>query len=1090
MRVRVEGDYGDRIEYALERLASSAAVELGEGEADIIAGTPATSETVGRLIRSGRLTLADVPEAMAVVRDDDNRVVAAGSDEQGLMYALLEIGEQLELDGGSISVTQVAPETRLRGIFTFLHNADCEREWFASEEHWSAYLDLLADSRFNSFQLVMGHQTNYLAPPFPFFVAVPEHPEVVVPGLSAAERDRNLAALRMITELAARRGLAFVLGIWQVIAWWPQSRGGHTQRSMVDGLSWENLADYTYHATRHLLAAVPAIKGLQLRVNGESGVPEQHQTEFFSSTIFRAMAENPRPVFLDLRGWIAKEETIAAARRLDIPMRLSMKYWAEHLGAPYQAAEQEPAYSYADFLRYPRDHPVSYQVWALGSHRHFVWGDPDYVRTFTRSLHMGDGLGFEISPPLAQKGYGNEPGAWRVLHPDREHYRWEWERYWLYHILFGRISYDGGVSDEPWMRRLRARFGAIAEAVLDAHVAGSQIVSFLIRFNMSDPNMYIWPEADTGGLADFYLSVPPSDPARMKGFIEASTEEVSGTTTARLGPRWAADHLTAAGRRCLKAVSSLSDVPAADQMRRRELAAAAADVEALGELALYHADKIRAAYSLALYNATGERGLLHDARWHLDAARPHWERLAAVTDAFYTDHQVTGPVDSGHWKDKLVLVAEDEQRLDERIELHRRHGSGALGGAVAAFDFGRQPPAGYTYTRIPAHHDMVERGFIGVDGDTRWRYRGLTDFGWEALSGTIRTIAAPLARFCDRHLDTVFRDTMADPGYDRLVPFIDTLHRDYVGGNGAASFHAVVPAGTHEVTVVLCDRSEDPADHGPFDVTVNGTRVAGSLRVPAGELVELRSRHELDRGLVTVAFHTEAAGDWFCTAIVVRPLRPRLAHVRRRAAVSGEPLPLRLSTTALSPIAQATVHIATASGIAAIPMAPGDDECHHAVVDPSALGEEGILRYRFSVATEEGHTAELPEPDETDPRPWFQTLVVTAGRTAPRIIHDPIFTASPGIDIDVSCDIEADGPLTRAVLHYRYANQYYAWNRVALQRQESGSTWRARIPGRYVVPHWDLMYYLEAVDDAGVGSLVPGGENLMEIPYWVVRPER
>ena len=235
-----------------------------------------------------------------------------------------------------------------------------------------------------------------------------------------------------------------MVGIWEVIAWKRETKHGtHTQKSMVAGLDWGNLESYTYRATKRLLAGCPGIKGIQLRVNAESGVPPEKQTAFFTNTIFRAMREAGRPVLLDLRGWIAHPQTIEAAKGMGIPMRLSMKYWAEHLGAPWQAAQQNPAYSYADFLRYPQRCPISYQVWALGSHRHFVWGDPEYARTFCRSLSLGDGIGFEICPQLAQKGYGNEPGAWRILHPQHEYYRWEWERYWMYHLLFGRLTYNG-----------------------------------------------------------------------------------------------------------------------------------------------------------------------------------------------------------------------------------------------------------------------------------------------------------------------------------------------------------------------------------------------------------------------------------------------------------------------------------------------------------------------------------------------------------------------------------------------------------------------------------------------------------------------
>ena len=595
MRLFLDGAYHAKVDYAVRQLSTAVGESFqraGRDEADVVAGATGRSPVIDRLVEQGRLYVPGRPESLAL-RRDAHQLIVAGRDDQGLMYALLELTDQVSLEGlhpTAARETIDEPATELRGIFTFLHNADCEREWFPSAEHWRDYFDLLARSRYNSFQLVLAHQTSYLAPPFPFFIDVPEHPEVTVPSLTDDERRRNRDALRMIADLAAEHGLEFVVGIWEVLPWTPGARGGHRQPSMVEGLGHHNLVPYTYLATRRLLEEVPGIKGLQLRVNPESGIPEEGQTEFFTATVFEALRTCGRPVLLDLRGWGASAETITAAEALGLPMRLSMKFWAEHLGPPYQAAEQDPAYSYADFLRHPRHAPVSYQVWALGSHRHFVWGNPDYVRTFARSLGFGDAVGFEISPPLAQKGFGNEPGAWRVLAPEHEYYRWEWERYWLFYLLFGRLTYDPGASQVSWQRHLTSRFGPLAHDVLEAYRAGSEVLSFLILVAMSDPNMYIWPEADTGGLLDHYSSVTPSDTAFVKSFRESAAERMTGSSTARLGPTDASDHLRQIGEQCRHVVDRLrTRATGQDIPRRDELMSTIVDVQALGELALYHA---------------------------------------------------------------------------------------------------------------------------------------------------------------------------------------------------------------------------------------------------------------------------------------------------------------------------------------------------------------------------------------------------------------------------------------------------------------------------------------------------------------------
>ena len=61
----------------------------------------------------------------------------------------------------------------MRGIRYFLHNADLERDWYYSRQYWDEYLSMLAQNRFNRFNLVFAHQTDYLAPPYPFWVDLP-----------------------------------------------------------------------------------------------------------------------------------------------------------------------------------------------------------------------------------------------------------------------------------------------------------------------------------------------------------------------------------------------------------------------------------------------------------------------------------------------------------------------------------------------------------------------------------------------------------------------------------------------------------------------------------------------------------------------------------------------------------------------------------------------------------------------------------------------------------------------------------------------------------------------------------------------------
>lgn len=132
------------------------------------------------------------------------------ADERGAMYALLDAAEQIRRSG-KIAAGAGRPATPLRGIRVFLHNKDQEESWYFAREYWDAYFSMLARNRFNRFNLVFAHQTNYLAPPYPFLVELAEFPQIRVPGLADAERARNLAMLCYIAKAAADHGVDFTL---------------------------------------------------------------------------------------------------------------------------------------------------------------------------------------------------------------------------------------------------------------------------------------------------------------------------------------------------------------------------------------------------------------------------------------------------------------------------------------------------------------------------------------------------------------------------------------------------------------------------------------------------------------------------------------------------------------------------------------------------------------------------------------------------------------------------------------------------------------------------------------------------------------
>lgn len=729
-----------------------------------------------------------------------------GGDARGVMYGLLEAAEQIRR-AGRIVPAEGRPSVRLRGIRMFLHNADLERDWYYSREYWDEFFALLARSRFNRFNLVFAHQTNYLAPPYPFWLDLPEFPGIRPKAVSAAERRRNLEMLQYISNAAAAHGVDFTLGIWQHDV---QKPPRPPQEPTVDGITLENVGPYSYAALKKILALCPAVHSVQLRTNVESGIPDHQQVEFYRDWVFRAVRETERRVYLDVRGWIMHPDLFRAVRESKLPVRLSTKYWAEDMGRPYQPLETFPRYSYMHFLENARPYEFYWEIWALGSHRLLLWGDPEYVRRAAGTFSLGDGIGFEIDAPLAQKGYGNRPGKWGIFaagQQDKTFWKHEFERYWMFYLLWGRLTYDPAAPDSIWMDELRRRFGPAAEDVGRAYRHASAVLSEIVAAHMADPNMYIWPEINPGGLIGAYKDVLPSDWRLIARMREAVRNRLDGVASAKQTPLETAEILDRAAAGIEQAVAS-----AARKIARghAEWKSSESDFRVLAGLARYHARKQRAAYALTWFYETGDPASLSEARKHARVCLEIWRGLVRLTDGVYPSQMAYGPNDVGHWKDKLPFVQHDVDWLDELAANFERFGR-----ADHRFDFGGAPA---TAPDVPyrtyrdgqfIRYNNVEPRFVPIHPKTGYSDRA--GFGWVGEGQRSAMAMEP----------TPYLEVAAVSSPPKRLPR-NVLLGDWIEGEGAQVFRVRTGEGFFEARLVKPDGSsitrQARAERGVLDV--------------------------------------------------------------------------------------------------------------------------------------------------------------------------------------------------------------------------------------------------------------------------------
>lgn len=1099
-RLAAPAEYGlAQLERALgERgveLARATGVPSGRG---VVVGVAASGSRMAGWAAAERLTLAPGPEALAVKRlreGEAELLVFAGSDPVGLMYALLDAAEEVEKLGRDadwfLSVREVSekPANQLRQARLLLHHEKNEAAWYHDKGYWDWYLGTLSRDRFNGLNLVFAHQTPYLAPMFAWHFVVPEYPEVRGKGVTDEDMARNLETLKYIAAECERRGIDFCVGIWQYLPWSRENLVGRgDQRSLVEGLTIRNVTEYTYLATKRLLAEVPGIKRIQLRFSSETGLERGDQYYFYKNGLFPAIAEASPAVELDMRMGGGPRAVRELARELGIPYRISQKYNGEFMGLPHPPAEILcVGYSYSDYLRYPRECPVYNEVWALGSHRVLLWGSEEYGRQFGRAASFGGTIGFEVDMPMGQKGYQDEEGeAWRFFkHAEDEYFKHEMERYWAYLRAYGRFSYDPEADHEVWMRPFRRRFGAGAEAMAAAYEAAGRVVWLIVASHINNTNMYAWPEKSMGGLPNAYLEIGGMDRLHFPTIKAQVEEELGGLWSGCAG----AERLAAEFDGIADAIErALGEAEAAVVDRGKEYAATVNDFRILMHLARFHADRQREGYALAKFNATGDAAQLARARGQSEAAVGEWKALAEIGERQYYDRMNCGPLEVGHWKDSLFLVEAGPKLLEEARETLSTFGLFERG-----FDFGGTPLATrlatYTIKDYGNQYD-VERRFTGVHAGEL--YQSQSGYGLlenEGL-GAVRNRMVPRGNLVGDQ-----------PDPERPLPF-QQLYQDFLSSRQRFSFRMDLAMEWYRLTMVFSDLSERPAEHGPFEVGLVGrfadNPIARSVRVPAGGTVYLQEDHNVrnDRfQFVSVyAQPRQAGGDAMLSGLTAHRLAPSLGHAPSRRL---DPAEGRLAVTITMPpetgegggppsassrgrLASASVLVRGGEGQAwsARPLTTEDGLVYEARLSREDLSQRWV-EYYFQAIDKAGKATRLPRAGSYRSR-------ITADAAPPRVAHVPTLRGKPGAAIPIRVEAEDESGVAAVRVRYRPMNQRLSYQSLELEARDGA--YYGAIPGEAIDPEFDFIYCIEAVDEAGNGCFFPDWRKTA--PYYIVAVER
>jgi hypothetical protein len=682
--------------------------------------------------RSGT-ALPDHPEALALVAGQVNRrpvLLACGRDAGGLRYALLELADRVAHADQPLTALEIRrpvverPANPIRSAARLFTSDVEDRAWLHDRAFWPPYLDMLAAQRFNRFSLTLGLgydfprdiRDAYLHFAYPFLVAVPGYNVRAVP-LPDAERDRNLDMVRFISDETAKRGLHFQLGLWTHAYQWADSP--HANYT-IEGLTPDRHAAYCRDALRTVLNACPAIAGVTFRIHGESGVAEGSYD--FWKAVFDGVVKCGHKVEIDLHAKGLDQAMLDVALATGLPVNVSPKFWAEHLGLPYHQAAIRPLempprdskdngffsrsngarkflrYGYGDLLAEGRRYGVYYRIWP-GTQRLLLWGDPAMAAGYGRTAGLCGSLGVEVCEPLSFKGRkgSGRPGGRTAYQDAALRPAADWEKYRYTYRLWGRLLYNPDADPDGWRRGLRRQFGAAAEAAEAALAHASRILPLVTTAHLpSAANNSYWPEVYTNqSIVDAaaphpygdtpspkrFGTVSPLDPALFSRIDDWAADVLAGRPNAKYAPaevaQWLQDLADTAGKRLAEAKGRV-DRPDNPEWRRL-----AADVAVLSGLGHFFAWKLRAGLLWALGERGRDRPALEEAVKAYRTARAAWAELARQAEDVYV-RDITFGLEKhlrGHWLDRLAALDQDVEKMAKLVEKPAPEGPAGAEGA-------------------------------------------------------------------------------------------------------------------------------------------------------------------------------------------------------------------------------------------------------------------------------------------------------------------------------------------------------------------------------------------------------------------------
>ena len=171
--------------------------------------------------------------------------------------------------------------------------------------------------------------------------------------------------------------------------------------------------------------------------------------------------------------------------------------------------------------------------------------------------------------------------------------------------------------------------------------------------------------------------------------------------------------------------------------------------------------------------------------------------------------------------------------------------------------------------------------------------------------------------------------------------------------------------------------------------------------------------------------------------------------------------------------------------------AAGDRYTFDLTMGPASLDLAG--HWRDELAQLEANLQKLDQqsgpPDDPAAKEPAWTPRTTGDLTPPTVEHERVTSAvPPGQPLQITARATDPSGVRSLRLRYRHVTQYEDYQTLDMHPTARPDEYAATIPGEFLVPRWDAMYFIEAIDGAGNGTIWPDFRR--EPPYVFVKLQR